>query len=420
MTRRRQISVFTLAFAFIIATSLPVEAQYPSDPARGREYEIVSSQASTIMPRVCELTGFETGPPVPIEVWTRAELRAHVDSTGQDSFPGDEWNRLGRALGELGMVPRGYGLQEGFLTFLADQAGAGYETQKKIYITLLDTPAAMKQLYLRRMVIAHELTHALQDRVVDMEALFLEDLENLDRSFAHRSVLEGMACMVMLSVAQWIPLAALPDVGAFMRANFIRSAGDLRRENRNAPPRLVVDFLFEPYVVGSTFVQGVYEARPEEPLADLLYCMPVSEEQTLHVEKYLAGDVPEEIDLAGIAGRMPAGWEAYCSNSLGEYDLRALGEIHGTPPAESAQAAEGWDGCRFTAFTNAADAITIVGISYWDSAGDAAEFAAMFEPILEKLHGPEHVLRCQGNRVAFATGLDPEIAEAIVGAPLLE
>ncbi len=407
-----------IAFGILIGLAVPVGAQLYADPARRQEYTIVSNQAVEILPRICELAGFEPGPPVPIEVWTRSELRSYVDSIGRATFPEDEWNRMGRALGELGLVPRGYGLQEGFLAFLTEQAGAGYETRKKIYITLLDAPASMKQLSMRRMVIAHELTHALQDRVVDMEALFRRDLENLDRSFAGRSVFEGMASMVMLSVGRGLPLDELPDVGAYMRQTFTRGAGDLVREGRTAPPRLVIAYLFEPYVVGSTFVQEVYAARPGEPLAELLDRMPVSSEQILHVEKYLEGDEPEEIDLTPLTGRLPSGWRAFHSNCLGEHDLRLLGEIHGVPPAEAVRAAEGWDGWRFTAFTNGSDAVAVVGISAWDSAGDAAEFAAMFEPILSDLHGPERfLLRCEGNRVRFVTGLDRGSAAGILDAP---
>lgn len=413
MTGRSVAAGLTCALAMVF--SAPAQAQRYGDPARRQEYEVVSSLEADIMPHLSELTGLEPGAPVPIEVWTRAELSAYADSVGPSSFPNDEWERMGRSLAEFGLVPRNTNLQEEFLTLLSEQAGAGYETRKKVYITLLDAPPSLKEPSMRRMVAAHELTHALQDRVLDLESLFVRDLTNLDRGFALRCVYEGMASVAMLALEREISLAELPDVGSYMRRTFTRSAEDLTQVGRAAPPRLLLDYLFQPYVVGSTFVQRVPETRPEQSLADLLRALPVSSEQVLHIDKYLEWDLPSEIVLDPIVDRVPTDWMLYHINSLGEHDLRLLGEIHGLSSIEIDRAAAGWDGFRFAAFLDSTGSVATAGASSWDSREDAAEFEAMFGPILRRLHGPDRFLIIrEGREVRFATGFDRITSEKIL------
>ena len=63
-----------MVVAFLI--SYPAYAQVYTDADRRMEFALVDSMASEMLPRICELAGFELGEPVPIEIWTRSELRA--------------------------------------------------------------------------------------------------------------------------------------------------------------------------------------------------------------------------------------------------------------------------------------------------------------------------------------------------------
>ena len=403
---RLKSSLLPLAIITLLTPATESQAQLYSDHARERERAVVDSIQSELLPQVCRLVEIEDCERVPVEVWTRAEMaRLMMEEIGA-TFPHDEWLKLGRCLGEIGLVRRGVDLQEEFLALLVSQAGAGYDPSGGRYISLLDVPSGMKTGALRRMVIAHELTHAMQDREVDMEAMHLADLSNLDRYFAHRAVFEGMASVVMYSVAQDLPLDGLPDIAGFMRERFTGSRDDFGGRASDPPP-LLVQFLFDPYVDGSAFVQHILAARPELSLGSLLKPMPLTEEQILHPEKYLQGDVPTPIDLSRVTDRVPAHWEPYHRNEIGEQDLRLLLTLNGSTPQEAARAASGWDGFSISAFSNQGDSIALIGVSVWDSSEDATEFAPLLERILSTLHEEDAFgVEINGAQVSFVTGFE--------------
>jgi hypothetical protein len=331
------------------------------------------------------------------------------------AFPEDEWLRLGRCLSEIGLSREGVNLQDEILDLFVSQAGAGYNASLGSYVSLLDVPSRMKSSSFRRMVIAHELTHAYQDQTVDMEAVHLADLSSLDRAFAHRAVFEGMASVVMYSLVQGVPLSDLPDVSAYMRDTFVRSPEDLSGADSEPPPHILVQHLFEPYVEGTSFVQHILQARPDRPLVSLLTRMPRSGEQILHPEKYLSWDLPTSIDLSRIRSVLRGDWQEFHQNEIGEQDLRLLFSLHGSTPEVAARAAAGWDGFSLIGFLDQNGSLALVGVSAWDSSEDAGEFSALFDGILSKLHGDGgYGLIRKDNRVSFAIGFGRDLTEKIL------
>jgi hypothetical protein len=392
-------------------------AQSLTDAERQRERTLVDSLMRGLSERVCAVSGFERCEPVAVEVWTRGELRGWMEQSLKRAFPQDEWSKLGQCLSLLGLNATGKDLQQALVELLVTQAGAGYSPELKSYISLLDVPESMKSPSIREMVIAHELTHAFQDQAVDMVAMTREDLASLDRSFAHRAVLEGMASVAMYAVAHDLPLGDLPDVSAFMRERFRGSFQDLPEEGAGAPPLILIQFLLEPYVAGSAFVQFLQQHRPEVPLASTLGQLPPSEEQILHPDKYLSGDLPTPVEFAGLQDLIPAAWTEFHRNDLGEQDLRLLFTTHGWTPDEAFRAAAGWDGFSYVGFSDREGSLGLVGISVWDTPEDAVEFAAPFESVLRKLHGEDgYGLAVLGDRVAFSVGFDGALPRALLKA----
>ena len=407
--------LLSLVAVALLLPPVPVRAQMYTAVDRREERVLVDSIQEELLPEVCRLLELEGCEPVPVVVWTRAEMGRRIGEQKDATFPNDEWLKMGRCLGEIGLVRRGIDLQEAFFALIVSQAGAGYDPWAGRYVSLLDVPASMKEGALRRMVIAHELTHAMQDREVDMEAMHYADLSNLDRYFARRALFEGMASVAMYSVAQDLPLDGLPDVAAFMRERFTGNRDDFGRSASDPPP-LLVHFLFDPYVDGSAFVQQTLNARPELSLGSLLRSMPVTEEQILHPQKYLQGDLPTPIDLATLTDRIPAHWQPYHKNQLGEQDLRLLLTLNGSTRGEAARAASGWDGFSIAAFSNQSDAIALIGVSVWDTREDAAEFAPLFERVLLGLHEDEAFdVRVDGPRVSFAVGFESAVTARLLG-----
>lgn len=412
----RPATVFSLLASCLFSSSpQTTEAQIVAELERRGEQSAVDSMQRELLPRICSLAGFQRCEPVPVQAWTRAELRRWMVESMSRAFPRNEWRRLGRCLTEIGLNPAGLDLQDALLDLLVSQAGAGYSPELGSYITLLDVPSRMKSPSMRTMVASHELTHALQDQAIGMEALFLSDLHSLDRSFAHRALLEGMASVVMYSLREGSPLSDLPDVGAYMRDTFTRSPEALSAPGFEPPPSILVQYLFEPYVVGSAFVQHILRAEPERSLASFLNRMPGSQEQVLHPEKYLSGDLPTPIDLSAVEDLLPDDWQAFHENEIGEQDLRLLLTLSGSTAAASNGGASGWDGFSFAGYVDGSDNLAVVGVSVWDSPEDARVFLGLFEGVLTKLHGAGgYGIKLDGDRVSFAVGFDRGTTDRIL------
>jgi hypothetical protein len=389
----------------VILAPVPSDAQAFSQSDREGERTTVESLQAEMAPEICSLAGFERCEPVPVLVWTREELRTWMRESLKEAFPENEWSRLGQCLALLGLVPEHVDLQEELLDLLVRQAGAGYSPELGSYVSLLDVPDVMRSPLYRRMVVAHEVTHAFQDRSVDMVAMHLADLTSLDRSFAHRAAFEGMASVVMYSVARGLPLTQLPDVAEFMRERFTGSGSAPSDRGSPSAPALLTQYLFEPYPLGSAFVQRVLEARPRMRLVSLLAHLPQSEEQVLHPEKYLSGDLPTPIDLDRITNLLPDEWQVFHRNEIGEQDLRLLFASQGIPPEVAHGAASGWDGSAFVGITDGEGSRAVVGSSVWDSPEDAEEFSTLFRQVLLGIHDTGMVeVEARGNRVSFVVG----------------
>ncbi|MCA8918434.1 MAG: hypothetical protein KDB32_05105, partial [Planctomycetes bacterium] len=103
--------------------------------------------------------------------------------------------------------------------------------------------------------------------------------------------------------------------------------------------------------------------------------LPVSSEQILHSDKYIAErDLPDEIglDLVGIADALPEGWELGEQDTWGE--MGTIVEFVDAGLVDKALAAsDGWGG-DVVLTASKGEAKVSIWVSTWDTAKDAGEF----------------------------------------------
>ncbi|HEX2128625.1 MAG TPA: hypothetical protein VHF58_05360 [Solirubrobacterales bacterium] len=181
-------------------------------------------------------------------------------------------------------------------------------------------------------ILAHELTHALEDQhfgLGDPAAI-----ENDDAALALLALTEGTATALMVDygIEHLSPL----DLAAI---EVDESTGDV--------PSFVVDQLEWTYFGGMRFVKRLHELADGWKLVDyaLAHRAPASTEQVLHPVKYVRDERPVRvaIDSGGLRHR---GWRLADSGSIGELATRKLLEL-GQPGDAAGRAAAGWDGDRF-------------------------------------------------------------------------
>lgn len=387
------------------------------NPSVDREAELnrFKEYLDEAMPVVSEMTGIDKTEPVPVVMFTRSEVRDYLVETVDREYPKDELTKRGACLSALGLLPRGYDLREGIIGLIADEAGAFYDPYTDDLKGIADLPAALKNPAMQKMIVSHELTHALQDRVIDIRAIAKQSLDNIAYDFCIRVVIEGMASNVMLAYMNRVPLESAPDVEVTMRTWLdARAAGS---GPLSRCPLYIRENLLYPYAEGGGFVQKWQKANPDKKMIDLLKNIPVSSEQTMHYEKFEEGDEPTPIDLSYLASSLPSDWESYYANRLGEFELMMLFRSHKSTEAQAEELAAGWDGFSFRAYRDGRGTLVVVGYSVWDTEEDAADFSGGFSAVMEELYKPgEYHLVRNDNEVGFILGSAGAEANQIASA----
>lgn len=322
-----------------------------------------------------------------------AGVCSFVDREIERQYPGDALDSYAAVLELLGLVPRGTDLRELFRRLYAEQAAAIYDPQEKVMLVRGDLGVSDSLL---RVVLAHELTHALQDEHFPLVSGLFESRENDDRVLAWLCVAEGDATQVMGSFY-------VESLSTDLLMDLVGLRG--MQAELEAAPGFVQKMLVFPYYQGSVFLAEVGAAGKEKD--EIFRTPPDSTEQVMHPERYLGGDGPTPVEWspASVVPDLPVVYE----NTLGEFGCREWLSLW-VGAAEAAGGAEGWDGDRYWLVREeGTGAEAVVWLSLWDDEAEAGEFARTAS------RSPAYVGR-HGTRVLCVVGdeaLVPRIASAV-------
>ena len=153
------------------APANPPAASSPAKDTSKPETHITAQQAQQLFALVDQLLKFssdETGLPIKSEVKRQMTTRTAVESYLSEKFNEDEDSRRMQrseiVLKKFGLLDRDFDLKPFLLSLLKEQIEAYYDPKSKT-VNLLDWVDVDEQ----KPVLAHELTHALQDQHVDLD-----------------------------------------------------------------------------------------------------------------------------------------------------------------------------------------------------------------------------------------------------------
>jgi hypothetical protein len=329
--------------------------------------------------------------PVPVVAVTAADAREMLAREMRRHFEPGELARLGRAYRALGLLPEDADLERALLDLYGDQVAGFYDpgTRRMVLVTealeggLLTriVEGVLRRDLTGRLLLAHELTHALQDQHFGLD-VGRGDLGEDDADLARRAVYEGDATLAGFGVAlgQLTPRAAVS-----VAAKLERVPGDLAKAYPHVPA-LIRDTVAFQYVAGTNFVSWAYNHAGWEGVNALLALPPRSTEQVLHPEKYfVAPEYPLAIHVGALAPYVKGGWEVVEETTLGELVVRVLAERF-FDRSRAAQVASGWDGDRLVALTRDGT-VALVWLTAWDSEADAREFLEAYREIVAAKRG---------------------------------
>jgi hypothetical protein len=356
VTRGTRMLILVLAGAF---ASLSLSCGRDSQGQEASRLDL-ERKVEEILPRVEGYAALEAKQVPAVSRANQETLEAYLLERLESEFPGDSLDDLALAYELFGLIPDTVDVRQLLVDLMLEQAVGYYDPARDVLFIREDAPPELLDA-----VVAHELVHALQDQLADLDSLVHAVTRNDARS-AIQAAIEGQATVAMFAYQLETPADELPELGPEMGAAMADPATFPRLA---AAPAVVRDPLLFAYLGGARYVQRLWRQHPGKP-APLGEWLPESTEQLLHTEKLLERrDSPTLVSLAEPAG----GWRLKYAGDLGELETRIYFEEHlGSGPL-SVRAAAGWDGDAYAVLVRGAD-VALAWYTVWDSELDAEEF----------------------------------------------
>lgn len=357
--------------------SAPVWAATPpivEDPA---------ALVARVQPAVEELRGLKFKRPVTVKIVTPAEARAHFTAQAEADWPAERVRLDQKVYEQLGLLPAGFDLLGSVLDVLEEQALGYYDPGSDVF-SVVEGAASSS---LAPILVAHELTHALDDQYFDLDALMGAAQSEDDRSAAAAAIVEGSGTAVMtLFMVREIGAGRL-SVAAVQEMQKSEAA---RAERLKAAPAVIQRGLLASYVLGMSFLYRGDASRlllgiPATDFDRAFKDPPRSTAQILHAEKYWGDarhDIPAPRVPPDLSRTLGPGWSLAGSGSLGELVLASMagsgtldmGSPDAVLPARwTNAAATGTAGDVYQHYANGPKSATIL-TTRWETEKDAAEF----------------------------------------------
>src|SRR5437879_1299634 len=278
---RSILECLALSILFLVLPGL--SAQQPSVPVApptGDSSPADFAQAADeVLHDMSEITGLSLRTPLNKTLRSREEIRAYVIRQMNEDKDVAQRYADARAAEAFGLLPKNFDLDSFMVDLLTEQIAGLYDPKAHEFYVADWIPIDDQ-----RRVMAHELTHALEDQHFQIEAWEKAARPNDDGELARESVLEGSAMVAMVEYllqGSGRSLQDLPDIDPSMMIGDMADTPLLKK----APPFLK-DALIFPYLDGLTFSAAILKPSGWEGLSRVFAKPPVSTQQILHPALY--------------------------------------------------------------------------------------------------------------------------------------
>jgi hypothetical protein len=370
--------------------------------ASDREQKISPTEAKELFQSVDQILRFASKDsllpikhPVKTKLTSRDEVVSYLEKSMREDKSAQRVYRSELVLKKFGLLPRDFHLQDAVVAMLREQV-AGYYDPKSKTMNLLDWVPVDQQ----KPVLAHELTHALQDQSFGLEKwmkkgdvdldkkkqLSSADLEADEADEAREAVVEGQAEAVMVNYIL-APLGRTvmnsPETIAALDADMIEGTAD-SVEFKNAPIFLKESLTF-PYRYGIKFVAALMKAGQNHSFAASFQNVPRTTRQIMEPNTYLSGERIDPLPLPDLKNIFK-NYERFDVGAIGEFDVSMLIEQY-ADVGVSNRMYPAWRGGYYYSVrpkSNPAAPLGLLYVSRWSDAEQAAQFGAIYARALAK------------------------------------
>jgi hypothetical protein len=269
-------------------------AQRPSASANAARNAALVAATETVLKETSEIRQLSIMRPVHSSTQTRAEIeRMIIKNLDEEVTPAD-LHADEVTLKKLGLAPADFQYRAMMIRLLTEQV-AGYYDPKTREFHLAD----WIDLDGQKPIMAHELTHALQDQHFNLRRFEPWPKGDSDAELAAHSLIEGDATLTMMLYVANDPMRAL----AFLKS---LGANGLSSAELEKAPRALRETLLFPYQEGTDWTRTLYKQGGWDRVSKAFTGLPQSTEQILHPDKYFAREAPVKVSLPDITNLLNA------------------------------------------------------------------------------------------------------------------
>lgn len=352
--------VLLVLFCLIAGSRLP-QASAQRGAAQTAQNAALVSTTEAVLQETSQIRELSILRPVKSGAQSRSQIeRMIIKNLDSDTTPA-EMHATEVLLKAFGLAPDRFAYRQFLIKLLTEQV-AGYYDPKAQRFYLADWIEIDGQ----KPVMAHELTHALQDQHFNLKRFEKWPKGDSDAELAAHALIEGDATLAMTHYLAKHRMIALA---------FIRTSRETSSEQFTQAPRALQASLLFPYQEGSEWAAEVYSRGGWEMVSAAFRKLPQSTEQILHPEKYFSYESPVKLKLPNFRRVLGPGWKRIDSDVNGEWGYYLVLNEFLNSPSRAKEAAAGWGGDRFAIYEGPGRAdVFLAQISTWDTAADAKEF----------------------------------------------
>ena len=389
----------TLLF-LALSIALAQESARPSTPQETEAPPVgqqsILETADAILQQMSTITGLPIKAPLKKRIISKSEVEKYLRENLHADYTPRELHGEEAALKAFGVVGPDFDLEKFLVSFYTEQAAGFYDPRRQTMF-MADWVEPDQQ----KMVLAHELTHALQDQSFDLWKYMHAARDDDDASAAREALVEGYATLAMLqSMLGSTPVEKLPSLDALMEQVVNQQMAEFPVFSR-APFFLRFQMLF-PYLQGMQFSLKGLQLGGWKRLNQAFARPPTTTHQIFEPDLYYQSDSDEgaghvrtiaiQSDRARTPFALPpppaltrvAGLQQVEANTMGALGYYALvGQLLSREEAQ--KLTRPWVADRYLVYEGPAPGqFTLLARTKWANAEAAASFCSDYRTILAK------------------------------------
>jgi hypothetical protein len=373
------------------ATKPPKDDQSSVTPEKKispQEAQDLFKSADEILQFASKQSGLPIKHAVKHKLTSRDEVQKFIEKRMKDDPDRKRMEESEFVMKKFGLLPNDFNLSKFMVSMLREQVAGYYDTKTKT-MNLLDwlPPEVQKP------VMAHELTHALQDQYVNLDKwedadkpegkkLSLPEQLALDEErVARQSVTEGQAMLVLIDYSL-VPMgstaAESPDAVKMMEDQMMDGTGSPVFASAPLYIKRAMMFAyregteFERQVLVSNGKQGAFQGTLDRP--------PQDTREVMQPRTYLAGEHVPLLTVPNYDKVLGHGWEQIDFGALGQFDVNVLMELYADADTAKDLTPDWRGGYYYAAHKKGTPAqdVAFIYVSEWSDEAAASDFARLF------------------------------------------